>query len=208
MNFSSYFSKQAKKPFGLFGRLIMSTFFDIGNVKLNNFIYELLSIEKDDQILEIGSGTGKLTKKILKRIEKGFVESVDFSEVMVSVSKRRNKSYIKKGKVKITQGDFNDIPFEDKSFNKVCTVNTIYFWDNPQIMTKKINKILKPKGRLLIGFEQNNHMKDNKLDNEVFNYYSPKDIEKMLLNTGFNNKIVTESIINGSTILYCIVATK
>ena len=111
-------------------------------------------------------------------------------------------------KVKITQGDFNDIPFEDKSFNKVCTVNTIYFWDNPQIMTKKINKILKPKGRLLIGFEQNNHMKDNKLDNEVFNYYSPKDIEKMLLNTGFNNKIVTESIINGSTILYCIVATK
>ncbi len=208
MSFSSYFSKQAKKPFGLFGRLIMSTFFDIGNAKLNNFIYELLSIEKDDQILEIGSGTGKLTKKILKGIGKGFVESVDFSQAMVSVSKRRNISYLKKGKVKITHGDFNEILFENNSFNIICTVNTIYFWDNPYIMAKKINKILKPKGRLLIGFEQNNYMKDNKLDNEVFNYYSPEDIEEMLIDTGFNNKIVTESIINGSTILYCIVAIK
>jgi SAM-dependent methyltransferase len=207
MSFSSYFSKQAKNPSGLFGRFVMSVFFDIGNAKLNNFVYEILSIEKDEKLLEIGSGTGKLTKKILKEIDKGFVESVDFSEAMVSVSRRRNKSYINKGKANIKKGDFNEIPFKDNAFNKVFTVNTIYFLEDPYIMIKKIYKILKPEGRLVIGFEQNNYMKDNRLDNEVFNYYSPEDIEKMLKGSGFNN-IVTESIVNRSTVLYCMAATK
>jgi len=208
MSFSSYFSKQAKRPYGIFGRFIMPTFFNIGNSKLNKFVFDILSVEKNDRILEIGSGPGDLTNKILKKIDKGFVESVDFSKVMVSNSKKRNKSYIKKGIAKILEGNFNDIVYRDNEFDKICTVNTIYFWDKPRFTVEKIYRILNPKGRLLIGFEQNNQMKNNKLDDEVFNYYSPRDIEKILINAGFNDEVSTESIICGSTIMYCIVATK
>lgn len=59
MSFSRFFSEQARKPTGLFGKLIMSTIFNIGNAKINRFVYEIMSVKKDDHILEIGFGTGK-----------------------------------------------------------------------------------------------------------------------------------------------------
>ena len=58
MNFSTFFSKQARRPEGLFGRIVMRIVFDQGNVFLNNFVSDLMSVQTDDRIIEIGSGTG------------------------------------------------------------------------------------------------------------------------------------------------------
>ena len=38
MNFSSFFSEQARRPDGLFGRVVMSIVFDKGNAFLNDFV--------------------------------------------------------------------------------------------------------------------------------------------------------------------------
>ena len=43
MNFETFFSKQARKPTGLFGRLIMSKIFDLGNAVLNDLDLRFLS---------------------------------------------------------------------------------------------------------------------------------------------------------------------
>ena len=67
MNFSSYFSEQARKPGGLFGRMVMSRVFDQGNAFLNDFVNELLSVHIDDRIIEIGFGTGKLIYKMAQQ---------------------------------------------------------------------------------------------------------------------------------------------
>lgn len=63
MNFTTYFSKQARKPTGIFGRFYMSRVFEKGNVELNALMYETLSIRDNDHILEVGFGTGLLIKK-------------------------------------------------------------------------------------------------------------------------------------------------
>ncbi len=60
MSFSSFFSQQARKPAGLFGRFVMSTIFNKGNADLNGFVKELMAVQKNDSILEIGFGTGQL----------------------------------------------------------------------------------------------------------------------------------------------------
>lgn len=57
MNFSRFFSEQARKPNGLFGRIVMSIVFDQGNAFLNDFVEELMSVQNDDHIIEIGMGT-------------------------------------------------------------------------------------------------------------------------------------------------------
>jgi hypothetical protein len=46
MNFKTFFSEQARKPSGLFGRWVMSKIFDHGNVAINDFMKELLSLKK------------------------------------------------------------------------------------------------------------------------------------------------------------------
>ena len=46
MSFSSFFSEQAKKPKGMFGRSIMSAIFNIGNAKLNELVYKESAIQE------------------------------------------------------------------------------------------------------------------------------------------------------------------
>ena len=87
MRFSTYFSKQAEKPSGIYGRFIMSRIFDKGNLELNNFVKETLAIKKSDHILEIGCGTGSLLKIIADELENGIVEGIDFSKTMISKKK-------------------------------------------------------------------------------------------------------------------------
>ncbi len=77
MSFSSFFSEQARKPKGLFGRMIMSAIFNIGNTKLNDLVNETMSVQDNDHIFEIGFGTGKLIDKLAKQFEQGLIEGAD-----------------------------------------------------------------------------------------------------------------------------------
>ena len=109
MDFSTFFSKQARKPEGLFGRIVMRIVFDKGNAFLNDFVNDLMSVQPDDHIIEIGSGTGKLINNMAKKIDKGLIEGIDFSSAMVSIARKKNKESIAKGKVKIVEGNFDEI---------------------------------------------------------------------------------------------------
>ena len=131
MNFAAYFSKQARNPTGIFGRFYMSRVFEKGNAELNALMYETLSIRENDNVLEIGFGTGTLIKKIAALLDNGLVEGVDFSKPMVAIAQKKNRKHINNGKAKIHLGDFDEVLFDDNSFDKIFSVNTIYFWKNP-----------------------------------------------------------------------------
>ncbi len=107
MSFSSFFSEQARKPKGLFGRIIMSTIFNIGNAYLNKTVNETLAIQNDDHILDIGCGTGSLIRNMASQIKEAYIEGVDFSPSMVSIARKKNKKRMSKGKVNIVEGDFD-----------------------------------------------------------------------------------------------------
>jgi ubiquinone/menaquinone biosynthesis C-methylase UbiE len=201
MSFSSYFSEQARKPKGLFGRTMMSAIFNIGNARLNELINEAMSIQDNDQIFEIGFGTGKLIHMMASQIKQGLIEGVDFSDTMVSIAEKRNKSHILKGKVNIQKGDFNGIPLKNRHYDKVCSVNTIYFWENPEQTLERIAEILKPGGKLVLGFEDNKRLEQSK-------FKSKHGIKKAILSTGFSNTFDIKSKRYRSTLLNCVVAIK
>ena len=144
MSFSSFFSKQAQKPTGIFGRIVMATVFDIGNAYLNEMVNDALAIENKDHVLDIGCGTGNLIRNMANKISEGYIEGVDFSHSMVSIARKKNKKQIDKGLVKIVEGDFDSLSYQSESFDKACSVNTIYFWSKPDVTAKKICSILKP----------------------------------------------------------------
>ncbi len=208
MSFSSFFSEQARKPKGLFGHIIMSTIFNIGNAKLNELVNETMSIQDNDFVFEIGFGTGKLIDKIAKQIKQGLIEGVDFSETMVSLAKKRNRIHITNGKIKILQGDFDEIPLKNEYYDKVCSVNTIYFWRNPEFTSRRVAEILKPEGKFIIGFEDIKQLEQRKLNDKVFHLYSKADVKNLLLKAGFTNGIDIKTKQFGSSVLNCLVATK
>ncbi len=208
MIFKKFFSEQAGKPNGIFGRVIMSRIFEKGNADLNNFMKELLSPEETDHILEIGFGTGRLISDMAVITKQGIIEGVDLSETMVSIARKKNRKYIEEGSVKIRQGSFEEMSYRDNFFDKVCSANTIYFWSDPEDTAEKILKILKPGGKLVIGFGDKEQLKKKALSSEVFRFYSHNEVKNILKNSGFTGGIDIMSKQGKSFILNCAVAVK
>jgi ubiquinone/menaquinone biosynthesis C-methylase UbiE len=208
MIFSTFFSRQAKKPSGLFGRFFMSRVFEKGNAELNSLVLQSLSIKEGEHVLEIGFGTGLFLNRIAASIDNGLIEGIDFSELMVDMAKKKNKRYIEAGKAKIHSGDFDKAVFNDNSFDKIFTVNTIYFWKRPDATVFKIYRLLKPGGRLFIGFHGKSDMEKMPLNRDIFQYYSTHGITELLSIRGPLNNIQIISKKGKRTTCYCAVATK
>jgi len=208
MRFSTFFSRQAQKPSGWFGRIVMPRIFDIGNERLNRLVYEMLRPQPGDHILDLGCGTGKLIHKIACRTDSCVVEGLDFSEAMVAIARRRNRGHISKAKAVIHLGDVDRMPFQADSFSKICSVNTIYFWSDLESTARKILRLLVPGGVLFLGFEDRFQMDQRPLDPDVFRIFEAAEVETILMNTGFVRDVSTRSIEKGSSVVHCTVATR
>ncbi|NNG01123.1 MAG: class I SAM-dependent methyltransferase [Desulfobacteraceae bacterium] len=208
MGLSAFFSSQARKPSGLFGRLVMSAVFNIGNANINRFVYEMMSVKENDHILEIGFGTGKLMYEMAGHIDTGLIEGVDFSEDMVSIARRKNKGYLAEGKVRIHKGNFDDMPFRKGIFAKACSVNTIYFWQDPDQTARKIANILEPGGMFVTAFEDIEQLEKRQLSEDIFRLYSTDRVKSLLIEAGFSTPVHIETRKFGSSLLNCAVAMK
>ena len=208
MNFKTFFSEQARKPSGFFGRWVMSKIFDRGNAAINDFMKEQLLLQENDHVLEIGFGTGKLIFEMAKRVNKGLIEGIDLSETMVAIAEQRNKNYLAQGRVIIRQGDFEETAYNDNRFDKICSANTIYFWPQPDNCIKKILRILNPGGKLILAFEDIKQLESRPLSTYVFQFYHQDEITKLLSRNGFSGSIDMISKEIKSKRYHCAVAVK
>ena len=131
VNFKSFFSQQARRPSGIFGRWVMAQIFNRGNASLNDLMQEMLSLQENEHVLEIGFGTGKLIHEMAATLNTGKIEGIDLSAEMMALAVKKNKTFIDAGKVVLHQGDFERIDFKNDLFHKIYSVNTIYFWPDP-----------------------------------------------------------------------------
>ncbi len=208
MGFSTYFSKQAKKPSGIFGRLFMSRIFDKGNLELNNFVIETLAIKKSDHVLEIGCGTGSLLKRIANELENGSIEGIDFSKTMISVAKNKNKRHVLKKKAIIRLGNFDELRFENNSYDKIFSVNTIYFWNNPVSTISKAIDLLKADGMMVLGFHSKDEMERMDLDENIFQLYSLQDVRNLLKTDKILKEVEIISKKGQDKVNYCAIGIK
>ena len=208
MGFSTYFSKQAKKPSGIFGRFFMSRIFDKGNLELNSFVKETMAIKKSDRILEIGCGTGSLLKIIANELENGIVEGIDFSKTMISIAKKKNKRNISKKKAIIRLGNFDELQFKSNSYDKILSVNTIYFWKNPVMTISKAFCLLKANGMMVLGFHSKEEMEKMDLDENIFQLYSLQDVVHLLKTDEILKEVEIISKKGPDKVNYCAIGIK
>lgn len=203
----SILSHQARKPSGFFGRYIMSLLFNKGNADLNLFLKENLDLNSNDQVLEIGFGPGLLINEMAKITTKGFIEGIDFSEAMVEQATKKNKQFIKDNRVRLQKGDCIKLPFEGNSFDKICSANTIYFWKQPKDNLSEIFRVLKPGGKIVIGFRDNKQMDVLNLSEDIFTTYSQDEVANLLSSIGFSQVHITEKP-GIPYVSYCAIAVK
>jgi len=204
---SRILSSQARKPSGIIGRYLMTKIFDSGNADLNSFVKDTLDIQREDRILEIGFGTGKLIKEMADITTEGVVEGIDFSETMLKQASKVNKHNIAKGKVRLKNGECRTLPFESETFDKLCSINTLYFWKEPNQYLIEMFRVINHGGKIVIGFRDHEQMSNLNLSEDVFSTYSQDDVLNLLLDAGFSDAQIREKE-DAPFVSYCAVATK
>ncbi len=200
-------SQQARKPSGFIGRFVMSNIFKKGNNDLNCFVEETLKLQSSNHVLEIGFGPGLLMNKMASITTDGHIEGIDFSETMFSEAVKNNEQYISLNRVRIQKGDSRELNYANNTFDKVCSVNTLYFWNPPENYLSEIYRVLKPGGRLVLGIRNSEQMNTLPLDKTIFNTYSLNEAVGLVSNVGFTDAHIQEK--EGVPFTsYCVVGKK
>ena len=178
------FELQLKKPHGNDGKII-AKFLSEHNKPQTEWSVSELDLNSNDQVLEIGFGSGDGIRLISSKIISGKVYGIDFSDVMFDVAKELNKSGIKMGNVILIHDDIDNYDFGNLTFNKIMGVNVLYFWDNPTITINKLYRLLKPGGKIVLFIYHKKDQKDREREGIFYNY-SGEEVVELLKNAGFN----------------------
>ena len=137
----------------------------------------------------------------------GVIEGIDFSATMLEEAKKLNKEYILNKRVNLREGECLNLPFNNESFDKLCTVNTIYFLKEPNKYLLEMFRVIKSGGRIVIGFRDDKQLSNLNISKSIFSTYSKSEVVNMLSDDGFKNARVEEK--KGKPFhSYCAIATK
>lgn len=182
--FQKQLGRQLSEPQGFCG-LIVAKLMNIGNKLMYTYAYESAAFKTNDSVLEIGFGNGAFIKDIAQKITPGAYTGVDISDTMLKEAQRRNSSLINLGKVDLKKANAEQLPFPKNSFNKVFTVNTIYFWENPSQVMEEVKRVLLPGGSLVVALATKEVMQGSEHVKERFKLYELQDVEHLFKAAGF-----------------------
>jgi SAM-dependent methyltransferase len=87
------------------------------------------------------------------RLRRGYAAGIDPSEWMVRHARARNRRWLAAGRAEIRTGGSGDLgAFADGRFDRVFGTHVVYFWSEPWRDLAEIRRVLRPGGRLLLGF--------------------------------------------------------
>jgi ubiquinone/menaquinone biosynthesis C-methylase UbiE len=135
------------RPHGLLGRLggrIMAR----TNRRHARWTVDLLRVEPDDRVLEVGAGPG-VAVEILARLAR-HVSGIDPSAEMLRQATSRIGKAIGEGRVDLRLASVDQLPFPDSSFDKAIAINSMQVWPNPAAGLREIRRVLRPDGRLAL----------------------------------------------------------
>ncbi len=156
-----------------------------GNKPIIYDTFRALDAQANDNILEIGMGNGFYVKEILEKAESIQYTGCDYAELMVRESEKLNADWITKRRAKFLQGNITALQFEDNIFNKIFTINTLYFWDDEAAALREIKRVLQPGGTFIIGFRPKHQSEKYPFTKYGFNQFSKEDVAKLLADNGF-----------------------
>lgn len=157
----------------------------VSNENMIKRTIDALKLAKKDQILEIGPGNGSHLPIVMEQAKGLHYTGIDISETMVEEASRINQDLVVAGAAKFSLSDGLHIDFPAHTFNKIFTVNTLYFWKDPIAYATEIYKALKPGGYFCIGFADKSFMEQLPFTKWDFQLYHAQMVKDLLEEVGF-----------------------
>jgi ubiquinone/menaquinone biosynthesis C-methylase UbiE len=175
------------------------------------------SIMKQGNLLDIGTGPGRLLSEISKQVPQVKLFGLDISNSMINLAKQNLENI---PNVDLRIGNINRTDFKDSFFDCVVSTGSFYNWDTPVQGLNEIYRILKP-GKTAFIFDTykdfdkkllNEKLKENLQGYNLFRKtaskyflrkqlrmtYSINDYDKILIQTNFKNSFKVQPQVLGN----------
>jgi len=156
---------QLAKPEGNNG-IEVATMMSNTNITMTRKTFEHLHLADNEMVLELGHGNAHHLKELLSFADNLYYKGLDISKLMKEESEIYSQSQGLTYQAEFITYDGVLIPLETESIDKIFTVNTIYFWTEPETLLSELLRVLKPNGTLFITF-----VKAETMDNMPFTEY-------------------------------------
>ncbi len=145
--------------------------------------FELLDLSGEEQLLELGPGNGAHLTDVMKQRPGLCYTGVEISETMIQEASERCRGL---NNIAFLMTDGRTLPFGDQAFDRVVTVNTIYFWEEPAAYTAEIRRVLKSEnGIFCLGFVSADSMDRLPFTRHGFELYDLEKAKRLLTDAGF-----------------------
>lgn len=151
---------------------------------------DFLELLPESRVLDIGCGGGETLRRMAGYISGGHLTGVDHSSLSVEMSSSMNRETVESGKMDIVRASVSALPFEDNSFDRVITVESFYFWPDPENDLREVLRVLDSGGIFLITADIHGDAELSGEDREniaKYGLFNPtiEEFRKLLENAGF-----------------------
>ena len=122
------------------------------NRKCAAWVIDLLDVQPNDKVLEIGFGPGVGIQLLASPAPAGYIAGVDRSKEMVAQATTRNKKAIESGRVDLRHGSVASLPFADNTFDKALAINSMQVWPDAVAGLREMRRVIRPGGEAALGF--------------------------------------------------------
>lgn len=176
-----FVARQLARPTGLGGRII-GFLMNQGNARMNAFAVDQLDPGPDDCVLEIGFGGGLNLPRLIGAARR--VCGVDPSPDVVDWARKRYSDAVRASSAEFQVGAVEALPVASAAVDRVISVNTVYFWPSLGAGAREIARVLKPGGRVALGFLPGENMRRMNFPADIFTLRDPDDVLGALSGAG------------------------
>jgi trans-aconitate methyltransferase len=126
-----------------------------GNAGLSTWVVQQAAAHHGDvvrHVAELGPGPGVGLEALLARFPDAQVWGVDVSSVMLSQSRKRNRSAVNAGRLTLLEGGVSALRAGEPA-DIVMANHVLYFWQDPAAEMAQIRGFLRPGGLLALGYQ-------------------------------------------------------
>lgn len=118
-----------------------------------SWVVEMLGVEPDDEVLEIGGGHGVAATFVCERLTTGHYVGIDCSAKMVAAATRRNRQHVGAGRAELICASLADVDLGDRRFDKVFAARVAALGRPASAELGVAIRHLAPGGMLLLAYD-------------------------------------------------------